>query len=430
MATAAGYAPTVKDQYNADEFPELRDFIATKQADLAKLFDEHPKLDFGADLASEIKLRNDELSKAGAEFDRLSGLIRIRDATKTQGPGVPMPGAEGRKDLLTGRSGGSVVPLAKGQTIGDAYVKKLFEKGPVDLLSTGRKAPAFEFEYSDFMYPERKALLDTSGIALDVRRIPNVVMTAFETPRVASLFLQGETDQSAIRYLEETTATNAAAETAEGAAKPESALGYTERTEPVQKIATWIPVTDEALQDWPQLRSIIDGRLRLFIQLREDSQLLVGNGTSPNISGILDRAGIQTQAKGADPTPDAIYKAMTKIRVGAFADPTGVVMHPNDWQDIRLLRTVDGIYIWGSPADPGPERIWGLSVVQTTALTENTGLVGAFNQAQIFRREGIRIDISTEHDDFFTTNKAAIRAEERLALAVYRPAAFCTVTGI
>ena len=168
-----------------------------------------------------------------------------------------------------------------------------------------------------------------------------------------------------------------------------------------------------------------------MVKRREELQILLGDGTPPNISGIQDRTGIQTQAKGADPTPDAVYKAMTKIRAVGFAEPTAAVFHPNDWQDIRLLRTVDGIYIWGSPADAGAERIWGLEVRQTTAQTENTGLVGAFRPfAQIFRRTGIELAVSDSHDNFFIYNKLAVRAEERVALAVYRPSAFCTVTGL
>lgn len=81
--------------------------------------------------------------------------------------------------------------------------------------------------------------------------------------------------------------------------------------------------------------------------------------------------------------------------------------------------------------DPGPERIWGLPVRITTAETENTALVGAFRpMAQVYEREGITVTVSTEHSTFFVENKVAILAEERLALACYRPAAFCTVTGI
>jgi HK97 family phage major capsid protein len=98
---------------------------------------------------------------------------------------------------------------------------------------------------------------------------------------------------------------------------------------------------------------------------------------------------------------------------------------------VRLLRTADGIYIWGSPADAGPERIWGLPVRVTSNETENTALVGAFRpDAQIFRRGGVELAVSDSHASYFISNLLAVRAEERIALAVYRPASFCKVTGI
>ena len=178
------------------------------------------------------------------------------------------------------------------------------------------------------------------------------------------------------------------------------------------------------------VESYVDTRLRTFVQLRENLQLLRGDGAPPNLRGILNTANVQTQAKGADPTPDAVYKAMTKIRVNSFFEPTAGVFHPNDWQDVRLLRTVDGIYIWGSPADAGPERIWGINVLQTSQMLENTGLVGSFRAgAQIFRRSDIALSVGWINEQF-THNQRTILLEERLALVVFRPAAFCTITGI
>jgi hypothetical protein len=115
-----------------------------------------------------------------------------------------------------------------------------------------------------------------------------------------------------------------------------------------------VPSVQLEYTDVPMMESYIRERLAFMVQQRREYQLINGDGTAPNISGILDRSGIQTQAKGADPTPDAVYKAMTKVRVTGGAEPTAFVVHPNDWQDIRLLRTSDGIYIWGSPADAAP----------------------------------------------------------------------------
>jgi len=119
------------------------------------------------------------------------------------------------------------------------------------------------------------------------------------------------------------------------------------------------------------------------------------------------------------------------VRVTGRAIPSGVVLHPNDWQAIRLLRTADGVYIWGSPSDAAPERIWGLPVAQADVITENTGLVGDFRgYCQLVMRRGIDVQVSNSHASFFIQGVQAIRADLRCAFPVYRPTAFCLVTGI
>ena len=368
----------------------------------------------------QIRTLNDEMTELAKEAEPLEAeramLERARQNADRLGETVrefPVPG---------GSNGGRAsAPAVK--SLGEMFVESKALKGWHRGMNEG---PVAELEDVNML----AALFETgAGWAPPQVRGPKVVDFATRPLRVADLFPQGETTQASLLYMEETTFTNAAAETAEGAAKPEAALGLTERNEPVRKIAVFLPVTDEQLEDVPRIRSYIDNRLGFMVLQRLDGQLLVGDGTAPNLSGVLDRAGLQTQAKGADPTPDAVYKAMTKIRVNAFAEPTAAVFHPNDWQDIRLLRTADGIYIWGSPADPGPERIWGLSVAQTTALTENTGLVGDFMQAEFVIRSGVALQVGFINDDF-RRNRQSIRAEMRAALAVYRPAAFCSVTGI
>ena len=211
----------------------------------------------------------------------------------------------------------------------------------------------------------------------------------------------------------------------------EAALALTEQSSPVRKIAVFLPVTDEQLEDEQQARGYINNRLPFMLRQRLDGQVLVGNGTAPNLRGFLNVVGIQTQAKGADPVPDAIYKGMVLSRVTGRAFPNAVVFHPLDWQDVRLLRTADGIYIWGSPSEAGPARIWGLPVVESDAITQNTALVGDFaNFSELSVRRGIDVQVSNSHGTYFVEGKQAVRADMRVALVVYRPAAFCTVTGV
>jgi HK97 family phage major capsid protein len=416
----------------AGSLTEVREELAGKRAEMKRIFDEAgPDYDFNkvttiygdtAQKAAEIQRREKELSELNDEFNRLNMLALIGKNNELQKQSLDEP-------VSRPQFGGNGAAAEPRQFKAQHLKQMLHEnKGYRAFRDNTLRAVTLDIPADGF-----KTLITLSTVNAQAQR-QGVVNMALEERTVADLMLQGQTDNNTIEYYEETTVTNNAATVAEGGTKPESALAWTLRTENVRKIATWIPATKESLDDVSWLESQIRGRLSFMVMRAEEAQLLTGDGVSPNLLGILNRSGIQTQAKGSDPVPDAIYKAMQKIRGAGgsgFAEPSAVVLHPNDWTDIRLLRTTDGIYIWGNPSETGADTIWGLPIRQTTAMTENTGLVGAFRPySQVTRREGIQITLSTEHSTYFVENKVAILAEERLALEVYRPSAFATVTGI
>lgn len=369
--------------------------------------------------AAEIKRLNDELSALGQHRDQLEVLESIGKQNAAERRRWQEP-VNGMVHPSAGDGGSRVAPQDIKRLLSQSKAYKEFRSE--NLRTINIEVPGAQWN----------TLITLSTINRPVTRLDPVEL-AMEERTVADLMMQGNVDGNTIEYYEETGFTNNADTVAEGAEKPESAITWTLRTEHVRKIAHWIPATKEALDDLSFLQSTIEGRLRFGVQGREEAQLLHGDGVGQNLLGVANRS-IQSQAKGGDPTPDAVYKAMQKVRGAGgsgFAEPTAVVLHPNNWTPIRLLRTNDGIYIWGNPSDAGPDRIWGIQVRQTTEMTEGTGLTGAFRtQAQVLRREGINITLSTEHSDFFIKNKVAIMGESRLALAVYRPSAFCEITGL
>lgn len=270
--------------------------------------------------------------------------------------------------------------------------------------------------------------------------LPGIVDIRFPELTVSDLFPGGSTTAALIRYLVETAVTNAAATVAEGNLKPESAITFSKVDEVLHKIATFLPVSDEMLEDWAQVQSYIDARLILFVKIAEELQLLQGDGTGSNLVGILNRSGLATSiAKGTAPSlagdndMDAIYRMITEIRTTAFLEPDSIVIDPNAWQTILISKaTGTGNYFANGPfAASEPPTLWSKKVVVTPRMPANTALVGAFAQGgQIFRKGGLTVEASNSHADFFQRNLTAIRAEERVALAVYRPGAFGTVTNL
>lgn len=252
---------------------------------------------------------------------------------------------------------------------------------------------------------------------------------AIELPQrrmtVRALLAQGNTASNAIEYDKEKLFTNSAAPVAEGAAKPQSELQYEEATAPVRTIAHWMRASVQILADAPALRSIIDQRLRYGLAYVEEQQLLNGSGSGQNIEGLITAATAYA-APGSltASTPVDVVRLMILQVALAEYPANGIVMNPVDMAAIEMSKDTAGGYLIGDPQGTMQKRLWGLPVVETQAIAVDKALVGAFDlAAQIFDRQDATVDVSTEDQDNFIKNKVTIRAEQRLALAIYREAA-------
>lgn len=405
------------------------------------------QLTLDADGVKRLRTWNDELGKKNQSLKDAQDIEGIAEENQKgiRDLDVPRPTMAGGRDNPSGKPGDGKPEQRK--SLGELLTSSAQFKESQH-LSKGASGPALEIDLAQYGknvwakgIAELKTVFDTgSSFTIQNIRLPQPLTPAEQQVKVAALIPQGRTSGNAVLYMEETTTTPSAAETAESGSKPEAALVFTEKTSNVRKIAVSLPITDESLEDVPFIESYIDSRLSLFVAQREDSQLLVGNGTAPNLRGILNVSGILTQARGGDPNQDAIFKAGIKIQSQGFLDPTGVVLHPNNWQTIRLMTTADGIYLFGPPSGDsqatfgtgpgGTPSMWGWDVVTTTAITANTGLVGAFRTAaEIFRRSDLSLQIGWVNDQFIK-NQRTIVVEERLALVVFRPKGFCSVTSL
>lgn len=405
-----------------------------------------PKLD---EVEGKLKERNEKLraifDEAGTEYDMskvksLDGDSKSKvDQIRTLNEEIDSLGAE-RDDLLLLKSAGDRARKTKDggeekpefEDGADERKKRGEQKSVGELFTDSRafKARSGGNGPQDSIDVDVKALFQTTaGIPPETTRTGKLVEIAQPPLDVLELVPATTTTQIAVVYMEETLFTNTAAEVAEAGAYPEAALGLTEKSSPVRKIAVFLPMTDEQMEDIAYARSYVNSRLPLMVRQRLNRQILAGDGTAPNLRGLLNTAGILNQAKGTDPLPDAIFKAMTRIRVTAQSTPNVVAINPIDWQGVRLMRTTDGIYIWGSPSEAGPARIWGTAVAESQTLAEGTSLVGDFSQLELAVKRGMDVQVSNSHEDYFTHGKQAVRADMRAALVVYRPQAFATVTA-
>jgi len=257
---------------------------------------------------------------------------------------------------------------------------------------------------------------------------PNRVLT------IRDLLPVGRTTSNLVEYTKENVFTNNAgpqysSPDYENVTKPESGITFTLASAAVATLAHFIPVSRQVLDDSAQLESYVNGRLVYGLKLEEEDQLLNGNGTSGNLGGLLKSGNFTAynRAVTGDTKLDTIRRALTQAQLSEFT-ADAIVLNPADWETIELQKSSYGEYIFGGDMGPidalGP-RIWGKRVVATNSITAGTFLVGSFMMgAQIWDRQDAAVQISYEDGDNFKKNMATILAEERLALTVYRPAAF------
>ena len=407
---------------------ELKEQIAKSREELKAAFDSQEDGKYTPEAKEKIKGLNDEL--AGLVDD-----LKIEEAKAKNEKALEV------EDNTPVNSIPNAMPEQKGpQTIGEQFANTDAYKAYVEKGVKGVDSQA-----------EFKTTLNTTGYPPESLRAPGILETALRNPdSVIGLFDQIQTSQNAYVYLEETTFDNQAGSIAESgdiSATLESALAFTERTESIRKMATFLPVTDELLADVAGIQGYVNSRLSTMMKLNLDNQLINGSGSAPNLTGVLQKSGINTFDYTGDPYGGElgklgqIYQAITEIRKDAFVEPDAIVMHPSDWYD--LVTSVTDITTSGSKnplfvvaggfGDAPSPKLWGLNVVPSTVIAAGTVLVGKFgggDAAQVIMREGVDLAVSDSHSDFFAKNQLAIRLTMRLGFAIYRPTAFCSITNM
>lgn len=250
----------------------------------------------------------------------------------------------------------------------------------------------------------------------------------------------GSTDSNSIEYVQVTAVPVDAAETAEGALKPEAGLTTVDATAPVRTIAGYVKLLRQALDDMAGLSTLIDTLLPYEVRRRIEAQIIAGDGVGQNLRGLLNTTGIGAPVAVAGDNPaDAILRAMTVV-ILSDGDPNFVALNPLTWQGILLMREnagdpvaappvpPSGAYIFGSPAMQAAPQIWGLTLTANRTIPQATPLVGDANGAAVMVREGVNVKVSDSDQDDFVRNRVTVLAEARIAFPVWRPASFARAT--
>ena len=266
---------------------------------------------------------------------------------------------------------------------------------------------------------------DSAGSLIQPMQIPGIIMPGLRRLTIRDLLAQGRISSNALEYVREEVFTNNADVVAEKALKPESDITFSKQTANVKTIAHWVQASRQVMDDAPMLQSYVNNRLMYGLALKEEGQLLNGDGTGDNIEGLNKVATAYDTSLNAtgDTRADIIAHAIYQVTESEFS-ASGIVLNPRDWHNIALLKDNEGRYIFGGPQAFTSNIMWGLPVVPTKAQAAGTFTVGGFDMAsQVWDRMNATVEVSRDDRDNFVKNMLTILCEERLALAHYRPAA-------
>lgn len=266
-----------------------------------------------------------------------------------------------------------------------------------------------------------------SGQVIDPTRVPGVVNDPVRARHVREFLASGSTNSNTIYYVEETAYTNAAATVGEGALKPQSDLTLTQKSAPVRKIATHMRISSEMLDDIPQLRSYISQRGPSKLMVVEDSQLLYGDGTGNNLTGLTVQAiapDFTAQDGKIKNEIDVLRAAIAQVRQEEYAASV-IMLNPDDVAKLDLLKDADGSYLFPTwIVGVNQQLVGGVRIIENTAITAGNFFVGDLQRAaQLFDRTGMAVEFYNQDQDNAVLNLVTVVIEERLALPIYRPSA-------
>lgn len=279
---------------------------------------------------------------------------------------------------------------------------------------------------------------DAASSSTTVGQMPNqlvgLVSRTHESLRILDHIPTSPTEAPSIEYIAHTSSTGGAGSVSAGATMTEVILNTTTIIAKLEKLGIFTTLTDEIVADYSAFRSYVEVELTRLIVDAENAQLIGGNGTSPQIRGILSASGTLTRVKAASPETqiDTLNLAINDLRTGpSFIEPDLFIVNPTTWTGIRGLKNSYGEYLLGDPGQTPVNELWGVPVVTTTQITAGTGiLMNAAAACTAWIRQGITLEMTNSSGADFESGRVKVRATERLTLGIQRPSAINVVTGL
>ena len=305
-----------------------------------------------------------------------------------------------------------------------SLIKSINDGAIESLLKGNSNAAKFEMKAGDMTMANAY-----TGVVAGETVVPDFKFDPTRSVHIRNLIPNGSTDAQTIRFPKESAYDDGAAATAQGSTLPASDFDITATSVNVEKIGTFMRITEEMLADTPQLSSYLSARVPGKVLSIEDNEILNGDGSSPNLDGLFtDGAAFVTSSSGAFYQAvesaneyDVLVAACNQLALSNYQAST-ILVNPTDLHKIALLKATTNEYLRNQIYSGLVPTIMGVPVVANTAVTNGKFLVGDLNQAtQLWIRENLSVEFSREDSTNFRDGFVTVKVSERVALTNYQP---------
>ncbi len=396
----------------------MKDFteLAAKLDDGLKTLDERlenkineyaAKVDSGEAVSSELKA---ELSALGKEYT--ASMAKLKELNDT----VTVMQQEGVK--ITEK------PVFK--SLGAQFIEHESFKNFID----GKQNKCRVDFQNNTIIGEGGSPQNPTNDIVPLQTMPGIVGGAFRNLRIMDILPRGVATGNTIHYTKEELFTNNAAETSESGQKPETVLTFEGADTPVRTIAHFIKVSKQVLDDAPALQSYIDARMSYGVNLRVESQVLNGDGVSPNLSGITTTGNhTDLTVVSGDNDFDAANRAKYQVSSADYMADVYII-NPADWGRMERLKvgTGDDRYVGADGAinyiNGGlTATLWGLPVVLSNSMAAGTFTCTSLAALMYWEKQQTTVELFDQNEDDVEHNLLTVRGETRGAFTVFRASA-------